>query len=234
MSVNFKSSSVLIGIDKASYERIVNAMKSIKDHTEEYVLSRSVNQTLKEAQKQLVKRAKKRYVNTEWVKGIKGRSKIYKAYAKNPSGKISFKSEQPGIEKFKYYPSTTPTKLKRGSYPLFLDFRSRANPNGKAFIFPYGGRNKFNTGATQLRERGRKTQIQGAFVVTFKNHTKDKTALAIRKRDSRYPIQKILGTSDRSMIGNEHVYGEEEQNIASYLNEQCVIQLNRILSKGSK
>lgn len=233
MSVALKRSGVHIEIDQESYQRIIDALRHVQGVSEEETLAKALNHTLKQAQDVLSKRAKEVYVG-EHVKGIKERSKIYKAYANNPSGRVSFRSEQPAITKFKYTPKSTPTEFLPGtaSRRRFFDFRSQINPNGAQITAFVGKQKKYDVHADQLRSNGSGSKIENGFVVRFKSgHIAVAFRSSKKKRNHRYGLLQLLGSSDMAMVRNEKVFGAEKENLARYLNEQCAEQLKKALRR---
>jgi len=175
----------------------------------------AVNETAKKAQKELAKKARSVY-SGEAPRGILSRSRIDKATTGSLSATIHFKSKQWNITKFKYSPKSTPTK--------FLKIGKTEVRN-----FPFGYRTvhrqkKYNVRASQLKGGG--GTLPGAFVVWFG----DDAVVAFRPGSGR-KIKTVLGSSDRSMVRNEKVYGELQPQIAAYLNKQVQTALAKALGR---
>lgn len=233
MSVALKRSGVHIEIDQESYQRIIDALRHVQGVSEEGTLAKALNQTLKQARDVLSKRAKEVYVG-EHVKGIKERSKIHKARSSAPAGQISFKSEQPAITKFKYLPHSTPTTFLPGTPTRrkFFDFKSQINPGGAQIFAFVGKQKKYNVYVDQLRANSLGHKIENGFVVKFKSgHIAVAFRSSKKKKNNRYGLLQLLGSSDMAMVRNEKVFGAEKENLARYLNEQCAEQLKKALRR---
>lgn len=201
-----------IKFDQQMYNKIITSMKGIQK-SEESLLKTAVNNTADKAQKLLARQAKKVYAG-EAPKGILERSSIKKATVSKLSATILFKSEQPLLTKFRV----------TGEMPTKTVYR-----DGKRVKFPIKG--------TQMRS-GRMKTLKGknglAFAVVFKNGT---PAIVYRGKGSRkgYEGKTVLkafyGSSDRSMVGNEKVYGRVNKDISNMLNEQCEKLLDKVLGE---
>ena len=205
-----------IQLDQSQVEAVITALRKVEGASEEAVFKKAVNETAKKAQKELAKKARSVY-SGEAPRGILSRSRIDKATTGSLSATIHFKSKQPDITEFKYSPKSTPTK--------FLKIGKREVRN-----FPFGYRTvhrqkKYNVRASQLKGGGGGT-LPGAFVVRFGRHV----AVAFRPGSGR-KIKTVMGSSDRSMVRNEKVYGELQPQIAAYLNKQVQTALAKALGR---
>ena len=206
---------IKIQLDQSQVEAVITALRKVEGASEEAIFKKAVNETAKKAQKELAKKARSVY-SGEAPKGILSRSRIDKATTSALSATIHFKSKQPDITEFKYSPKSTPTK--------FLKIGKTEVRN-----FPFGYRTvhrqkKYNVRATQLKGGGRR--LPGAFVVQFGRHV----AVAYRPGSGR-KIKTVMGSSDRSMVRNEKVYGELQEPIAAYLNKQVQAALAKALGR---
>lgn len=226
-------SGVSIHADPKDLERIIAAFRKVEHISEEAVISKAVNATLKEAQRVLSNRAKASY-SGEASAGIKGRSQTTnaKASASEPEGELLFRSEQHAITKFKFTPKSTPTRFLEDTVKRFrvLDFKSQIRPDGTKIGVRVGRQKKYAVHAGQLKgQRGK--LFHDVFVVKFKS---GHIALAQREGASRYPINQILGSSDMMMTKSRRVFGEERDNIAKFYSEQCAKSLQKALEKAGK
>ncbi|MCI8950041.1 MAG: hypothetical protein HFG49_08370 [Lachnospiraceae bacterium] len=190
-----------IRMKQEDLDRVILAMRNI-EKSEESVLKTALNNTATRVRNRLVKRASKVYAGTAPA-GILGRSKIIKASVSKVKATIFFKSKQPGIE----------------AHKVSMFFRSRTT-------FFNGKRVKFPIYATQFAKSEMKL-LEGysmAFCVRFKS---GKIAIVSRNADKK--LKRLMGSSDRSMVGNEKVYGAEEEKIADILHEQVEKCLNKAL-----
>ena len=205
-----------IQLDQSQVEAVITALRKVEGASEEAVFKKAVNETAKKAQKELAKKARSVY-SGEAPRGILSRSRIDKATTSALSATIHFKSNQPDITKFTYSPKSTPTR--------FLKTGKREVRN-----FPFGYRTvhrqkKYNVRATQLKGSG--GTLPGAFVVQFKS---GHVAVAFRPGSGR-KVKTVMGSSDRSMVRNEKVYGELQEPIAAYLNTQMQTALAKALGR---
>ena len=205
-----------IQLDQSQVEAVITALRKVEGASEEAIFKKAVNETAKKAQKELAKKARSVY-SGEAPRGILSRSRIDKATTGSLSATIHFKSDQPDITKFKYSPKSTPTKFLK---------------SGKTEVrnFPFGYRTvhrqkKYNVRASQLKGGG--GTLPGAFVVQFKS---GHVAVAFRPGSGR-KVKTVMGSSDRSMVRNEKVYGELQPQIAAYLNTQVQTALAKALGR---
>lgn len=206
---------IKIQLDQSQVEAVITALRKVEGASEEAIFKKAVNETAKKAQKELAKKARSVY-SGEAPRGILSRSRIDKATTSSLSATIHFKSKQWNITKFKYSPKSTPTK--------FLKIGKTEVRN-----FPFGYRTvhrqkKYNVRASQLKGGG--GTLPGAFVVWFG----DDAVVAFRPGSGR-KIKTVLGSSDRSMVRNEKVYGELQEPIAAYLNKQVQAALAKALGR---
>ena len=207
---------IKIQLDQSQVEAVITALRKVEGASEEAIFKKAVNETAKKAQKELAKKARSVY-SGEAPRGILSRSRIDKATTGSLSATIHFKSDQPDITKFKYSPKSTPTKFLK---------------SGKTEVrnFPFGYRTvhrqkKYNVRASQLKGGG--GTLPGAFVVQFKS---GHVAVAFRP-GSGQKVKTVMGSSDRSMVRNEKVYGELQPQIAAYLNTQMWTALAKALGR---
>ena len=207
---------IKIQLDQSQVEAVITALRKVEGASEEAIFKKAVNETAKKAQKELAKKARSVY-SGEAPRGILSRSRIDKATTGSLSATIHFKSDQPDITKFKYSPKSTPTKFLK---------------SGKTEVrnFPFGYRTvhrqkKYNVRASQLKGGG--GTLPGAFVVQFKS---GHVAVAFRPGSGR-KVKTVMGSSDRSMVRNEKVYGELQPQIAAYLNTQVRTALAKALGR---
>lgn len=192
-----------IKVSQQDLDRVILAMRNL-EKSEESVLKTAVNNTARLVRNRLAKRAARVYAGTIPL-GILGRSQIFRASVSRPAVTILFKSEQPGIE----------------GHMVSMFFPSRTT-------FFNGKRVKFPIYASQLSGTPMKL-LEGksgmAFCVRFKKS--GKTAVVSRK-DGRH-VKRLMGSSDRAMVGNEKVYGAEEEKTAATLHAQVEKCLNKVL-----
>jgi len=226
-------SSAQIYVDPEDLRKIVGALGKIERISEEAVLSKAVNATLRKAQRVLSHKAKISYAG-EASKGIRDRSKIEKAVSRGiePEGTLRFRSEQHAITKFKFSPRNTPTKFLEDTVKHFrrLDFKSQKRPDGRTIGVKVGKQKRYYVHAGQIR--GNKGKLfHDVFVVQFKS---GHIALAERAGKARFPINQILGSSDMMMTKSKRVFGAEKENIEKFYTEQCAKSLAQALQRLGK
>lgn len=210
-----KNSKLEIRIDTEQYNRVIRTLEKLEGKSEEAVYKKAVNETAKKARKALVRRAKKVYAGqkgsgeTEEEKapagpqGIEQRSSIRRATTKHAEATISFRSTQPDIMKHGYKAAAIPTPT--------------VYQNGKRMRFPVYVR--------QLKGRYKRAKDKDgklAFALKFKsghiglmNHTGETT------KNGKERLKTWMGSSDRVMVSNKKVYGQEESNIMQTLVDEC-------------
>lgn len=193
---------IKISVDQNDFNRIIQSMKNI-EKSEESVLKTAVNNTAKQAQRRLAKKAGKIYAG-QAPEGILGRSKIVRANVSKVNATIIFQSEQPGIEKHRISGFVV---------------RKTMYLNGKRVKAPVS--------AAQLH--GALKPLEGesgmAFCVRFKN---GKKAVVSRSKGNRQ-LKRVMGSSDMVMVRNEKVFGAEEEKIAEILHKQIDKVLMKVL-----
>ena len=96
-------------------------------------------------------------------------------------------------------------------------------------------RTTFNVPVGQIK--GIRKPIKKAFKMLLHNIKKDGTAggdhllLGYRDKDNKKDIQEVFGSSDRSRIRNEKVYGKEEAEIGKMYLDECMKRLDAALAK---
>lgn len=200
-------------LDEDYVKEVIQAMRGL-EKSEESVFKTAINNTASRAQKLLARQAGKVY-GGEAPEGILGRSSIKKATVSRLGATIFFRSEQPDITKFRVSASgQSPT-------PIAYD-------NGQRLKFPISVQQLKNK---DLEELSGKDGM--AFAIQFKN---GKLAVVMRtgKKTSakKDQLKTVMGSSDRSMIQNEKVYGKVQDKIGDILNQQCQKALKKALAGG--
>ncbi len=205
-------------LDKGCIQQVIKAMRGLKK-SEESVFKTAINNTASRAQKLLVSQANQVY-GGEAPRGILERSSIKKSTVSNLGTIIFFRSEQPDITKFRVSASgRSPTPI--------------AWANGRRLKFPIS--------TQQLKGKGLE-ELSGdhgmAFAIRFSN---GKLAIVTRMGRKTYggkgkkdKLKVIMGSSDRSMVRNEKVYGKVQGKITDILNQQCQKALEKSLAGGKK
>jgi hypothetical protein len=224
---------IKIELDIESYNKIVRAMNQITGKSAEFIMASAANRILKTTQRQLIKADKREYVG-EFKKGTKERSSTEKAKvsAGITSASVNFKSKIPGISKFYLSRMQTPTKWTKGheiNVPV-------AVVGGKTIYRRVKReRTTFNVPVGQIK--GIRKPIKKAFKMLLHNIKKDGTAggdhllLGYRDKDNKKDIQEVFGSSDRSRIRNEKVYGKEEAELGKRYLDECMKRLDAALAK---
>lgn len=224
---------IKIELDIESYNKIVRAMNQITGKSAEFIMASAANRILKTTQRQLIKADKREYVG-EFKKGTKERSSTEKAKvsAGITSASVNFKSKIPGISKFYLSRMKTPTKWTKGheiNVPV-------AVVGGKTIYRRVKReRTTFNVPVGQIK--GIRKPIKKAFKMLIHNTKRDGTAggdhllLGYRDKDNKKDIQEVFGSSDRSRIRNEKVYGKEEAELGKRYLDECMKRLDAALAK---
>lgn len=204
-------------LDEGYIQQVIQAMRRL-EKSEESVFKTAINNTASRAQKLLARQANRVY-GGETPQGILGRSSIKKSTVSNLGATIFFRSEQPDITKFRVSAS--------GQSPTPIAWAD-------------GQRLKFPISVQQLKKKGLK-ELSGqdgmAFAIRFKN---GKLAIVTRTGKKTYggkgkdELKVFMGSSDRSMVQNEKVYGVVQKDIADLLNQQCQKALEKALAGGKK
>lgn len=204
-----------ISVNQDDYNRIVEAIKPL-EKSEESVLKTAVNNAAKKAQKLLAKKTKRVY-GGEAPEGVLERSNIRKATTSNLSVKITFRSEQPGLDKFRTNATAMVTK------PVWIG----------------GTHIKFPVRATQFKREALK-DVENAFAIQAKNGKKllvvrsgkGKTRGHEKKEWGYDKVKALMGSSDMVMVRNEKVYGAVSEDIGDMIHLECQKALDRALAKG--
>ena len=245
---------VHITLDRESYNNIVRTLNHVTGRTLQGTLSGAVNATLKYSAKKLSRDAKKRYINSAWVRNIavKGKSggyTIQKAKASNGGmdGILTYRSVQPSLNRFmapsldgyKYPDGYTRTKLLLGgNRTRYINFKSQRRPNGPGVFMDVAGQNKFKLYGTQIK--GHRKPLRHDFVFTAKNghvgiaHRGDGKGISKMKTvdSKRYGILQALGSSYMKMIDNPHIWGKDEGDLNKRFLEEIDKRVERALAKG--
>lgn len=204
-----------ISVDQNTYNRIVEAVKPL-EKSEESVFKTAVNNTAKKAQKLLARKANQVY-GGEAPGGVLGRSDIQKATTSNLSVKITFRSEQHSLDKFRTNATALMTR------PVWIG----------------GTHIRFPVRATQFKRGGLK-EIGSAFAIQAKNGKKmivvrtgkGKTRGHKAKEWGYDKVKALMGSSDKVMVQNDKVYGAVSEDINDMLQLECQKALDRALAKG--
>lgn len=200
-------------LDEGYIQQVIQTMRKM-EKSEESVFKTAINNTASRAQKLLARQANRIY-GGEAPQGILGRSSIKKSTVSSLGATIIFRSTQPDITKFRV--------SKSGQSPTRPQWK-----NGK--------RRKVAISVQQLKgERLKKLNGEDgmAFAIRFSN---GKLAIVTRtgKKTStgKGQLKTIMGSSDRSLVQNEKVYGKVQSEIGEILNIQCQKALERALAGG--
>lgn len=200
-------------LDEGYIQQVIQTMRKM-EKSEESVFKTAINNTASRAQKLLSMQANRTY-GGEAPQGILGRSSIKKSTVSSLGATIIFRSTQPDITKFRVSASgQSPTPI--------------AYENGQRLKFPIS--------VQQLKKKDLE-ELSGkdgmAFAIRFSN---GKLAIVTRtgKKTStgKGQLKTIMGSSDRSMVQNEKVYGKVQSEIGEILNIQCQKALERALAGG--
>ena len=224
---------IKIELDIESYNKIVRAMNQITGKSAEFIMASAANRILKTTQRQLIKADKREYVG-EFKKGTKERSSTEKAKvsAGITSAYVNFKSRITGISKFYMSRKDTTTKWDKGH-----DINVPVAVVGGKTIYRRVKRERttFNVPVGQIK--GIRKPIKKAFKMLIHNTKRDGTAggdhllLGYRDKDNKKDIQEVFGSSDRSRIRNEKVYGKEEAELGKMYLDECMRRLDAALAK---
>ena len=215
--IGMRETGIHFELDEGYIQQVIQAMRGL-EKSEESVFKTAINNTASRAQKLLARQAKRVY-GGEAPQGILERSSIRKSTVSDLGATIFFRSEQPDIMKFRVSAS--------GQEPTPIAWED-------------GQRVKFPISIQQLKGRDLKelSGVDGmAFAIRFKN---GKLAIVTRTGKKTYggngkdELKVFMGSSDRSMIQNERVYGKVEGKIADILNQQCQRALEKALAGGSR
>lgn len=201
-------STIKISIDEEEYNRIIQALRSVEGKSEESIFRTAANNTAKYAKKQLEKQTKKVY-GGEAPKTVPERSEIGgKAYVKNPTATIVFKSEQPDIQKhIVKYSGPIPTKTvyrngKRASFPIYVQQL----------------RNKSLEKVTGAGWQGFMIKCANGHIAVVSHVSKNSKVL-----------RTWMGSSDPIMVRNDKVYGTVKEDIESRFLQNCEKALAKAL-----
>lgn len=200
-------------LDEGYIQQVIQTMRKM-EKSEESVFKTAINNTASRAQKLLSRQANRIY-GGEAPRGILGRSSIKKSTVSGLGATIIFRSTQPDITKFRVSAS--------GQSPTPITYEN-------------GQRLKFPISVQQLKKKDLE-ELSGkdgmAFAIRFSN---GKLAIVTRtgKKTStgKGQLKTIMGSSDRSMVQNEKVYGKVQSEIGEILNIQCQKALERALAGG--
>lgn len=214
-------------LEERQTRRVVQAMRNL-EKSEESVFKTAVNNTASRAQKLLARQAKKVY-GGEAPEGILERSSIKKATVSSLGANILYRSTQPDITKFRvsvYGRSPTPIlweNKRRVPFPISVQqlrgapLKELKGRSGMAFAI------RFSNGKLAIvMHTGKKTKTE----LLTKKGKKSK-----HKRDQ---LRVVMGSSDRSMVRNDKVYGAVQGKIGDILNQQCEKALQRALAGGKQ
>lgn len=206
------SGNLEVKIDTAQYNHVIRMLEKMEGKSEEAVYRKAANETAKKARKALIKQAKKTYAGgkaTEGTpvpagpQGIEQRSSIRKGTATHANATISFRSAQPDIMKHGYKAGMIPTKT--------------AYRNGKRMKFPIYVR--------QLKGKYKRAKDKNgklAFAVKFKSgHIGIVNRTGETTKNGKERLKTWMGSSDKAMVSNEKVYGQEESKIMQTLVDEC-------------
>lgn len=210
-----RGTGIQVKLDEGYVQQVIQAMRSV-EKSEESVFKTSINNTASRAQKLLARRATQVY-GGEAPMGILGRSSIKKARVSSLGATIVFRSTQPDITKFRV---------------------STFGQNPTPTVWMNGQRVKFPIYVQQLKKKGLE-KLEGkegmAFAIRFSN---GKLAIVMRTgketSSGKDQLKTVMGSSDRSMLRNEKVYGKVQGKIAEVLNQQCQKALEKALAGGKR
>lgn len=223
-----------IKLDDAEMKRIDSALKSVSGRTTRGLVTLAANATAKKAMVILSKRAAEVYESPR-SKEIKDRASIQKGRVNNFGAEILFRSDLPGITKFKYRPKATPTMFSKSGKKRVIPLLVK-DAGGKRLIFRTLGKQKrYSVSVSQLKKT-KMQRIRNSFIQTLNNATGNSHEfLGYRKGKERNPLRQVMGSSDKAMVGNEKVYGVEEEHINAIFLEECEARLSKALaSAGGK
>lgn len=195
--------------------QVIQAMRTV-EKSEESVFKTAVNNTASRARQLLARQANQIY-GGETPRGILGRSSVEKATVSSLGATILYRSVQPDITKFRV---------------------SKSGKSPTPIVWKEGKRKAFPISVQQLKGAPMK-KLSGdhgmAFAIQFSN---GKLAIVMRtgKKASsgKDQLKTVMGSSDRSMVRNEKVYGTVQGDIAGVLNQQCQKALEKALAGGKR
>lgn len=212
--IGMRETGIHFELDEGYIQQVIQAMRGL-EKSEESVFKTAINNTASRAQKLLARQAKRVY-GGEAPQGILERSSIKKSTVSRLGATIVFRSGQPDITKFRVSKSgQSPTPIVYGK-------------NGKRKKYPISVQQLKGTRMKKL-----KGQDGMAFAIRFKN---GKLAIVTRTGKKTYggngkdELKVFMGSSDRSMVQNEKVYGVVQKDIADILNQQCQKALEKALT----
>lgn len=244
-----QSSGVRIRLDEKSYQAVIKGLRNVAGRSEESIISSAANRTAKKAQTWITQEAQKVYLG-EMPGGMKGRSEIHKSTVAKVGAEISFKSELPGIRKFKTSPEETPTVFSKSGPKRVRKLAVKDASGREHYIYRTLGPQKKYRVTSRQRADESPNVYDNAFLVTVGKgghkalmwrgkppKTRNWRPKATDKATTfpqRFPLQQAFGSSDRAMARNEDVYGVVEPKIEQYLNEQVAAALLSALQKAGK
>lgn len=220
-----------IEIPRQDVNHIIHIMNQVKGSSAESVLSKAATATAREVKRTLTNRAKEVY-EAPRVNSINERSKVKKANVNKVVAEIQFRSDLPGITKFKAPKKETKTSFTKSEKKVrVLKIKNYKGTGQEKTIFRWLGKPRMHDIWVSQRKDSRLQRIMNGFVTRFKT---GHLAVAYRNESARKGgtrIREVLGSTDRAMIRNEDVYGKEEGNITSLFLENCEKMLDEALMK---
>lgn len=216
-----------IEMDPATFRRILWAERAVTGRSAEFMISRAATEAAKQAKESLGERVRQRY-NGSFPGGTKGRARVKKGSVGHPGAELIFKSGIPAIVKFRATPRATPTKFLKGDKTVrhFVQGK-KADKTFRSGFAKVGPQKKYSVKVSQLSGTGM-VPIKDAFIVLIGEHK----GVYFREKKTRFPIEQVLGSSDKAMVRQDEVYGAEEPRISQIFVEQCEKQIEAALAKG--
>ena len=200
-----------VKIDKKQINRVQNALSSMQSQTPN-VLKKAINETAKQARKEMAEKAKQNYALK--TSGFNSSMRIKNATVGKLQADIITKGEALEIGKFKASPFRYTTGKNR---PAYIKAKVLSQSQMKALV---------KSGVKAFVARFRNGHVAVAQRVPGK---------VMESNPKKTFLKKLLSPSIPQMIGNEtKVYGEVEPRIQTLLQENIQRELIRTMGGGKE